>query len=57
MFLVSTPERGRHFSRNVHEPNHNTHEAQNGAAKEAKDEMRWVHYLPVSPTSVLSMCH
>ena len=28
-----------------------------GLRKEAKDEMTGVHYPPVSPTSVLSMCH
>ena len=54
IFLANAPVRGGHFSRNVHESNDNTHKAQN---RTAKDEMRSVHDPPVSPTSVLSMCH
>ena len=40
IFLASTPDRGGHVSRNVHEPNHKTHEAHNKTAKEAKSDRK-----------------
>ena len=41
IFLARAPARGGHFSRNVHEPNHTTHEAQKRTAKEAKGDC-WI---------------